>query len=162
MDDHQDLSVVGKAIPVKDAAEKVTGSLQFGVDVRLPKMIFGKILRSSHAHARIVDIDTGAAEALPGVLGIVTAADAPDWQWENCWHNHGGRILDDTVRFVGDEVAAVAATRFSVRTDRRPGTRRSTGPIRRQRPQTDGGHLGRYRGGLPVGRCRCPGRDEVR
>jgi len=110
MDDHQDLSVVGKAIPVKDAAEKVTGSLQFGVDVRLPKMIFGKILRSSHAHARIVDIDTGAAEALPGVLGIVTAADAPDWQWENCWHNHGGRILDDTVRFVGDEVAAVAAT----------------------------------------------------
>jgi len=149
MDDHQDLSVVGKAIPVKDAAEKVTGSLQFGVDVRLPKMIFGKILRSSHAHARIVDIDTGAAEALPGVLGIVTAADAPDWQWENCWHNHGGRILDDTVRFVGDEVAAVAATC-------------STGPIRGQCPRTDGGHLGRHRGGLPVGRCRCPGRDEVR
>jgi len=63
MDDHQDLSVVGKAIPVKDAAEKVTGSLQFGVDVRLPKMIFGKILRSSHAHARIVSTTRCASSA---------------------------------------------------------------------------------------------------
>ena len=39
----------------------------------------------------------------------MTHADAPAWPWENCWHNYGGRILDDKVRFVGDEVAAVAA-----------------------------------------------------
>jgi xanthine dehydrogenase molybdenum-binding subunit len=116
MVDRQGFSVIGKAIPIKDAVDKVTGRLQFGVDVRVPGMVFGKILRSPHAHARIVRIDTGQAEALPGVLGIVTAADAPDWQWENCWHNHGGRILDDTVRFVGDEIAAVAATSQEVAT----------------------------------------------
>lgn len=102
-------TIVGQPIPLKDAALKVTGSLEFAVDVQVSGMVHGKILRSPHASARILSIDTRRAESLPGVLGVVTHADAPKVQWENCWHNHVGRILDDHVRFVGDEVAAVAA-----------------------------------------------------
>jgi xanthine dehydrogenase molybdenum-binding subunit len=105
----KELNIVGKDIPLKDSIEKVTGSLQFGVDVRVPDMIYGKILRSPHAHAKIKHIDTQKAEALSGVIGVVTHKDAPEWQWENCWYNYRGRILDDTVRYVGDEIAAVAA-----------------------------------------------------
>lgn len=102
-------AVIGKNVPLKDANEKVTGSLQFGVDLVQPGMAYGKILRSPHAHARIKHIDTQNARSMPGVLGVITHEDAPSWPWENCWHNYRGRILDNTVRFVGDEVAAVAA-----------------------------------------------------
>jgi xanthine dehydrogenase molybdenum-binding subunit len=109
MDERRDFSVVGKDVPLKDAKEKVTGSLKYGIDTTVPNMVFGKILRSPHAHARIKHIDLSKAEALPGVLGVVTHHDAPEWEWNSCWHNYRGRILDDTVRFVGDEVAAVAA-----------------------------------------------------
>ncbi len=109
-----EFSAIGKDIPLKDAVEKVTGSLQFGVDVVQPGMAYGRILRSPHAHARINRIDFREARSLPGVLGIVTHEDAPPWPWENCWHNYRGRILDDTVRFVGDEVAAVAAESASI------------------------------------------------
>jgi xanthine dehydrogenase molybdenum-binding subunit len=105
----KELNIVGKDIPLMDSIEKVTGSLQFGVDVRIPDMVHGKILRSPHAHARIKNIDTERAESLPGVIGVVTHKDAPEWQWENCWYNYRGRILDDTVRYVGDEIAAIAA-----------------------------------------------------
>jgi CO/xanthine dehydrogenase Mo-binding subunit len=103
------LSVVGKAVPIKDAREKVTGSLKYAVDLTVPGMVYGKILRSPHAHAKIKGIDCTRAEALPGVLGVVTYKDAPDLDWEAHWHNYRGHILDDRARFVGDEVAAVAA-----------------------------------------------------
>ena len=105
----KEFKIVGKDIPLKDSIEKVTGSLQFGVDVRIADMVYGKVLRSPHAHARIKNINTKGAESLPGVIGVVTHKDAPKWQWENCWYNYRGRILDDTVRYVGDEIAAVAA-----------------------------------------------------
>jgi xanthine dehydrogenase molybdenum-binding subunit len=109
MSEQQEYTIIGKAIPLKDATDKVTGRLKFSGDIRVPDMVHGKILHSPHPHARITSIDIRRAESLPGVLGIVTHQDAPAWEWENCWHNYGGRILDDKVRFVGDEVAAVAA-----------------------------------------------------
>jgi xanthine dehydrogenase molybdenum-binding subunit len=109
MAERSEFRVVGKDVPIKDAVEKVTGSLKYGVDVIVPNMVYGKILRSPHAHAKIKSIDLSKADALPGVLGIVTHHDAPDWEWNSCWYNYRGRILDDHVRFVGDEVAAVAA-----------------------------------------------------
>jgi len=103
------LSIVGKKISIKDAKAKVTGSIRYAIDHFVPGMIYGKILRSPHAHARIRTIDTSRAEALPGVFGVVTHKDAPDRDWEPCWFNYRGHILDDRVRFVGDEVAAVGA-----------------------------------------------------
>ncbi len=105
----QDFSVVHKSVPLKDAHEKVTGHLQFPLDFAVPAMLYGRVLRSPHAHARIKRIDAGKAEALPGVKAVVTYKDAPEREWFGLWLNYRGRVMDDTARFVGDEVAAVAA-----------------------------------------------------
>ena len=103
------LNVVGKGVPVKDAASKVTGSLRYAVDMGIYRMAHGKILRSPHPHARVVEIDTSKAEALPGVIAVLTHHDTPRNNWEACWFNYRGNVLDGIARFVGDEVAAVAA-----------------------------------------------------
>ena len=60
-----------------DGIPKVTGRAQYGADLKLPGMIYGKVLRSPHAHARIISIDTSAAATLPGVKAVMTAADLP-------------------------------------------------------------------------------------
>ncbi len=103
------LSVVGKGVPVKDARSKVTGSLGFAVDLGIHRMAYGKILRSPYAHARVQSIDTSKAEALPGVIAVLTHEDTPRNNWEAPWFNYRGMVLDGVARFVGDEVAAVAA-----------------------------------------------------
>ena len=69
--------VIGTRPIRPDGVEKVTGKAQYGADIRLPGMAYAKILRSPHAHARIVSIDTSEAETMPGVLGVVTAKDFP-------------------------------------------------------------------------------------
>lgn len=106
----QPLVIVGRDVPAKDAVEKVTGALKYAVNFGLPGMLYGKIVRSPHPHARVLRIDTTKAEALPGVVAVVTHHDAPGLIWENAWFNYRGHILDGTARFVGDDVAAVAAT----------------------------------------------------
>ena len=58
-----------------DGLEKVTGKAQFGADLMLPGMLFGKVVRSPHAHARILSIDTTAAEAMVGVKAVITGSD---------------------------------------------------------------------------------------
>ena len=60
-----------------DGVPKVTGRAQYGADLKLPGMIYGKVLRSPHAHAKILSIDTSAAEKLLGVKEVMTAADLP-------------------------------------------------------------------------------------
>jgi CO/xanthine dehydrogenase Mo-binding subunit len=65
-------------IPKLDAAEKVTGGALFGADVKLPRMLVGVVLRSPYAHARIKSIDTARAEALPGVMAVVSGRDMPE------------------------------------------------------------------------------------
>ena len=104
MQDRNKLSVVGKSVPAKDAKQKVTGTLKYAVDFSLPGMVHGKILRSTQPHARITRIDTTRAEALPGVLGVITHEDAPDRDWHGVWFNYQGHIFDGTARFVGDEI----------------------------------------------------------
>ena len=74
----QQYSVVGKRVPNIDAKVKVTGEATYVDDLSLPGMLIGKILRSTVAHARIVSIDTSAAEKLPGVKAVVTGQDAPN------------------------------------------------------------------------------------
>lgn len=106
----ENLSVIGKRVPLEEAKEKVTGRTKFAVDVSLPGMLYAKVLRSPYPHARIVEIDTSKAEALPGVEAVITHKDVPQEEWLELWLNRLGRVLDNRVRFVGDEVAAVAAT----------------------------------------------------
>src|SRR3972149_1292669 len=98
---------IGKATPRMDALEIVTGKARFLTDIKLPGMLYGKVLRSPHAHALIKRIDKSKAEKLPGVQVVLTWEDLPDWK--------GGTprntpVLGRKVRFVGDAVALVAAT----------------------------------------------------
>ena len=102
-----ELSVVGKSVPRVDAVEKVTGKARYSVDLKLPGMLHGKVLRSPYPHARIVRIDTAKAERLTRVKAVVTGDDAPE---ERVGHIRDRHILArGTVRFVGEAVAAVAA-----------------------------------------------------
>ena len=73
----EELTVIGKPLPRIDAVRKVTGEAIYGVDVALPGMLQGKILRSPFAHARILNIDTSRAKRLPGVKAVITAKDTP-------------------------------------------------------------------------------------
>ncbi len=106
----QELSVIGKGLPLKDGREKVTGTLKYSRDIMLPRMLHAKILRSPYPHARIVKIDTTKAESLRGVKAIITHKDVPLEEWEaHPNYNFRKRVLDERLRFVGDKVAAVAA-----------------------------------------------------
>ena len=71
-------SIVGTRQARYDANLKVSGSAVFGTDIRLPKMLYGKIFRSTVAHAKIVKLDLSKAESYPGVRAAVTANDFPD------------------------------------------------------------------------------------
>ena len=70
-------TTVGHDAPRIDAVAKVTGAAQFAGDLRLHGMAYGRLLRSPYAHARIVGIDTSRAEALPGVIAVMTGRDLP-------------------------------------------------------------------------------------
>ncbi|NTU60015.1 MAG: molybdopterin-dependent oxidoreductase [Deltaproteobacteria bacterium] len=103
-------SVLGKRFPRVDGPVKVAGTARFTDDLSVPGMLHGKILRSPHAHARILSIDTSAAERLPGVRGVIVGTDFGDYRYG---------LRPDTrdeypmargkVRYLGEEVAAVAA-----------------------------------------------------
>src|SRR5690349_22434629 len=93
--------VIGKRHSRYDATDKVTGRAQYGADIRLPNMLYGKVLRSPHAHAIIRSIDTSAAEALPGVKAVVTAADLPTMEDKMVSGGEGGST---NLRFQSDNV----------------------------------------------------------
>jgi 4-hydroxybenzoyl-CoA reductase alpha subunit len=104
-------AVVGKPLPRVDAPDKATGRAKYAGDLRLPGMLWGKILTSPVPHARVVSIDTAEAERLPGVKAVITAKDVPDVRYGVSPARYDDNVLAiEKVRFIGDEVAAVAAT----------------------------------------------------
>ena len=70
-------ATIGKSEPRRDLPAKLTGEAQFTADVTLPRMLAGKVLRSSHARARVLSINVDAAKDLPGVRAVITPFDAP-------------------------------------------------------------------------------------
>jgi len=111
-------AVIGKNPHRHDATDKVTGRAQYGADIRLPGMLYGAMLRSPHAHARILSIDTSEAEAYPGVRAVVTAKDLPDVENKiaeigegsiNLRHQSNNILAKDKVLYFGHAIAAVAA-----------------------------------------------------
>ncbi|MDO8674775.1 MAG: molybdopterin-dependent oxidoreductase [Candidatus Omnitrophota bacterium] len=105
---------VGKSVPRIDGRGIVTGQTKYAFDVAFPNMLVGKMLRSPHAHARIISIDTSKAEALPGVKAIITARDTGLIKFgSNEYffpHTVDQMALEaDKVRYIGDEIGAVAA-----------------------------------------------------
>ena len=105
------LNYIGTRPVRPDGVDKVTGRANFGADHALPGMLHGKVVRSPRAHARIRAIDTSAAEAMPGVHAVVTAADFPDragFSWRRKGFNDN-LVASDKVLYHGHAVAAVAA-----------------------------------------------------
>jgi len=97
--------VIGRSVPAYNANKFVTGQAEFGADFKLKGMLYGKLLRSPHANANIISINTSKASALLGVKAVVTYLDIADlglYQFDR-------PILTGTPKFVGDAVAAVAA-----------------------------------------------------
>ena len=95
---------IGVSQPRRDLRDKLTGAALYAADVQLPGMLTGAVLRSPHPHARTLSVDVSDALALPGVYAALTPFDAPEGSIAPDMP-----ILDTEVRFVGDEVAAVAA-----------------------------------------------------
>ena len=114
-----DHKIVGKNTQRLDAVAKVTGSAKYTDDFFERDMLVGKVLRSPHAHARVIRIDAAKAKALPGVVAVLTPADLPKIKFATAGHpwslDPGHRdvedrlILTDKARFVGDAIAAVVA-----------------------------------------------------
>src|ERR671931_1056486 len=103
-------TVVGQPLPKIDAWGKVTGDTRYADDLVLPRLAFGKLLRSPHAHARITRIDTTPARALPGVYAVITGHDLPRTKFGILPVSQDEEALcTERVRMVGDAVAAVAA-----------------------------------------------------
>jgi CO/xanthine dehydrogenase Mo-binding subunit len=114
-----ELKIIGKPVSRHDASEKAMGLTQYAADFSLPGMLYGKVLRSPHASARILSIDASRAERLPGVKAVLTAQDVPRNETVTRFgqtHTVGGgfeglyRVLaDKKVHYVGEAVALVAA-----------------------------------------------------
>src|SRR5690349_625832 len=112
-------SIIGTRPVRHDGIEKVTGAARYGNDYRVPGMLFGKLLRSPHAHARILSIDTSRAEKLPGVRAVATGADMPELSARLSDQIEGGiqhtgflarnSLARDKALYRGHAVAAVAA-----------------------------------------------------
>ena len=105
-----------------DGADKVTGRANYGADINLPGMLYGAIVRSPHAHARIVSIDTSAAAAMPGVKAVITGDDLPETSAKLAMgegaldlHDIGDNLIaHKKALYHGHPVAAVAATSFEI------------------------------------------------
>ncbi|MEA3333402.1 MAG: aldehyde oxidase, partial [Pseudomonadota bacterium] len=106
----KDYKILGKGIARVDTPMKATGDALFTADISLPRMLVGKVLHSPHAHALIKNIDTSKAEKVPGVKAVVTREDSFDVHWGVFRYTQDHQLIAvDKVRFIGEEVAAVAA-----------------------------------------------------
>jgi len=112
--DVETYSIIGKSFPKPDSIDKVMGSAKYCADITLPGMLWGKILRSPLPHARILTIDTSKAERMIGVKAVITSKDTPKKMCGR-YQDLIPELLDEypiaieKVRYVGDEVASVAA-----------------------------------------------------
>ena len=106
----EEYTVVGKRLPLIDAPEKVTGRALFTADMELPGMLHARILRSPYAHAKVIRVDTSQAERLPGVKAVLSKNNAPRVKVPVSQYVPSDKVVfDEKVRYVGDEVAVVAA-----------------------------------------------------
>jgi xanthine dehydrogenase molybdenum-binding subunit len=110
---------VGRRVAKRDALEKVTGAARYTGDLTLPGMVYARFLRSPYAHARVTRVDTSQAEALPGVLAVLTHLNTPKTKYSDTKtdqlnllphpSNLDQVLFDAKVRYAGEPVAAVAA-----------------------------------------------------
>ncbi len=105
-----DYTLIGKKKPRVDSRTKLMGKAKFTADLKLPGMLVGKVKRSPLAHAKIISIDTSKAEALAGVKAVVTGKDTEGVKWGVFAYTRDQQFIQtQKVRYIGDEVAGVAA-----------------------------------------------------
>src|SRR5216683_5952580 len=104
-----EFSVVGRRLPKVNAWAHLTGTARCADDIFLPRMLYGRLLRSTQPHARIKRLDVSRALAHPGVVAIVTGADMPEKMGIMPSTQDETALAVDKVRYVGEPVAAVAA-----------------------------------------------------
>jgi CO/xanthine dehydrogenase Mo-binding subunit len=104
--DQDELDAVGRGDVRLEGRQKVTGAARYSSDIRLPGLLYAAVVRSPHPHARVERVDVNGALAVPGVVDVLTADDVADVSW----YDEEVPLLSDTVRFMGDEVAVVAAS----------------------------------------------------
>ncbi|WML48247.1 hypothetical protein RCG23_23840 [Neobacillus sp. PS3-34] len=109
MNDSQSLNWVGKRVRRIDGPEKVTGELKYMTDYHFENMVWGKVLRSKYAHAKIKSIDTAKAMLLPGVVCVLTHKDIPGFNGFGIVVPDQPVLCSNVVRCTGDAVALVAA-----------------------------------------------------
>src|SRR5436190_8334296 len=100
---------IGAPLPKVDAYASVTGRALYADDILLPRMVYGRLLRSPHPHARILSLDVSRARALPGVLAVITGKDLPRKYGILPSSQDEYALAIDKVRYVGDPIVAVAA-----------------------------------------------------
>src|SRR5262249_6773603 len=98
-------AVVGTSVTRVDGGERAGGTARYTADVFPAGLLHGAVLRSPHAHARIVRLATEQAEGAPGAHAVLSSLNTPKIPW----YNGASQIFDAELRFVGDEVAAVIA-----------------------------------------------------
>ena len=110
--------VIGSRPVRPDGVDKVTGRAKYGADINLPGMLYGRVLRSPHAHARILSIDTSKAESMDGVFAVVTNKDFPNVEEKevstgedvvNLKRDQANIMAFDKVHYKGHVIAGVAA-----------------------------------------------------
>jgi CO/xanthine dehydrogenase Mo-binding subunit len=103
----REFSIVGKSVNRQDGVEKVTGRAEYSGDIKLPRMLYAKLLHAPHLRARIRKIDASEAEALPGVRAVLTKNNTPGWR--TYWYEIPEIAFPECITYEGQEVAAVAA-----------------------------------------------------
>ena len=104
---------VGKSVSRLDGPERVTGAAKYTYDVQPAGLLHAAVLRSPHPHARVLSVDTTEAAKLPGVRTILSRENAP----KVAWYSSASALFDEEVRFIGEEIAAVAADDLEIAHD---------------------------------------------
>ena len=105
-------TVLGKRLPRVDAQDKATGRAMYSGDISLPNMLYGKVLRSPYAHAKIRKLDVSKAKALKGVMAVITAEDVPEQKEKSS--PKSPRLAREKVLYAGQPIAAVAAINLDI------------------------------------------------
>lgn len=101
--------MIGKSVPMLDSAARVTGAVGYMINLRLPNMLFGRIVRSQAPHAKLLKVDTTSALQVPGVVAILTGENLGANAFYGVAVKDQGVVAVDRVRYVGEPIAAIAA-----------------------------------------------------
>jgi len=101
--------VIGESVPMLDSVARVTGAVDYMINLRLPNTLYGKIVRSQSPHAKLLKVDVTNAMQVPGVVAILTGDDLGENAFYGVAIKDQGVVAVDCVRYVGEPIAAIAA-----------------------------------------------------